>query len=1140
MKERKIINKAGAPDIFNPNTNLILKNIDEVIYYVNISKDGEKEITFLTDKIQDILGISKQKYLALGNKIIKHCHPEDVPVIYEGISNLLKHKKKGSIRYRFFNKLKKRYIWLEETIYPQLDKKKKLVGYFGVSRNIDHEKANEEKISDSEKKFRLLAENSSDIIFQYQFKPKALYTYVSPSVEHILGYKPEKFYKDPLIGFKIIHPEDRAQLLSSQQNILKGKTIKKTFEALVARYKAKDGRTVWLENRYSPIFTGKEITALHCVSRDITAQKLQEQESESTKNRHSNILSNLPGMAYRCLNDKQWTMKFISSGALSLTGYKPEEFIDNKKRSFASIIHPDDRQLGKAEITRALKERRSFEIEYRIIEKGGRVKWIWEKGLGIYAGSRLVYIEGFINDISARKEAEHELNQKRLNYQNVLNLMPVGVFVHVNGKIRFGNAAAYEIAEITPKDDIEKITLLDFLRPEDKATGIERIKRAMNGEDTPFIEYHITGLRGTQRVIRTKSSPIIYNATQAVQIIVQDITNEKKLEEERIKARIAERTNIELQNEINLRVESEQKLKAIFNSSAYMIWTVDDKLQITSYNDNYRDSVKALCGVDLQKGVNIKEFSSHFVAPHYSELATCYKSAFSGVNQHIEVSFRAINKEIYYREIFLHPIIIDGKIREVAAIAQDTTKRKNFEKQIIEQSARLRAIFKSGSQLMWTVDNKHRLTSFNKNYADAIYEMYGVYPELNTEVNRLPEKMRSIEYNSSWNGKYAEVLRGKSLEFDTERTTLAGKKVYRHIFLHPIYDDENSVIEVSAIGYDISAQKRAQEEIISKQSQLSAIINTTDDIIFSIDKEFRLLEFNDVLAQIIRKRTGREAKTGKVIFEFLPPEQVPSLRKTYQEALEGSGTVVTEVFIVDGDERFYEAHYNPIKIGGSITGVAVFSRDITEKKRSEESTLKSLKEKEVLLKEVHHRVKNNLQVISSILNLQTAYLRDKGTINLLKECQNRIKTMAFIHESLYQNKDFSQINFSEYIITLVKNLFYSFETNQQKIKANFDVDPILLNLDTSIPCGLIVNELVSNALKYAFDDGREGAIFITLKKQAEKIKIVVADNGRGLPDKLDFRNTETLGLQLVSTLTEQINGTISLNKNKGTTFEIIF
>lgn len=1250
-----------------PHTELILKNIDQVIYYVTLDGKNQKNILFLSDKIEDILGITKKKYLSLGKKILDYCYKDDIPGIISQTTETLKSKQKATFRYRFYNPRKKAYVWIEESIYPQVDKKRKLVGYFGVSRNIENEKKIERQIIESEKKFRLLAEHSSDIIFHFQFHPPC-YTYVSPSVTRILGYDPQQFYNDPYIGFKIIHPDDLALLQNSQQNILKGKKVTKIFRKFAARYQAQDGRTVWLENRYSPIYSGREITGLHCVSRDITAEKLKEAELDNSKTQMSNILSNLPGMAFRRLNDENCTMKFASSGALQLTGYRPDALIDNKKKSFSSLIHPDDRTVGRKEIRSALRKKQAFEIEYRIIDKAGQVKCIWEKGSGVYEKNKLLYIEGFMHDISARKNAEHELNQRWLNYRNLIDAMPVGIFIHVHGKIQFGNKMAYEIAEITKKDKLEEFSLIDFLDKKDHPLAIERIKRAMTGEDTPFIEYNITTRRGTRKLIRTKSSPIIFNGLQAVQIVIQDITHEKKLEEERIKVRLATQVNKTLQEEVRRRETSEQKLKAIFESTNHLIWTINRDLEIVSYNRQYFDAVKRLCGVTLRPGIKTTEFQVRFDKEDYKKLRAAHESAFAGKDVKIEIPLYAIDGKMYYREMHFHPIRINGQINEIAAVAQDTTERrnyekqivaqssklkaifdsgnqfiwtidrdyrltsfnknfadsfkafsgasptlhtsvleaakgtpdyklwkqkygealegkntefetsrvmpngttthgqvyihpvynqqnevsevavivqnitdrKNYEKQIIEQSARLRAIFKSGSQLMWTMDRRLQLTSFNKNYADAIYELYGTYPELNTDMNRLLKQMRSEEYGDFWRGKYEQVLSGKSIEFDTERTTPRGKKIYRHIFLHPIYDENNQVVEVSAVGYDITSQKKIQEEIRNKQSQLEAIINTTDDIIFSIDKDFRMVEFNNVLKKIVLDRTGEQVSQGRLIFDLLPHQQKGELTAVYKKVLAGQSITAVEKFVVGGEERLYEAHYNPIRANEEITGIAVFSRDITEQKRAEENTLKSLKEKEVLLKEVHHRVKNNLQVISSILNLQTSYLKDKGTINLLKECQNRIKTMAFIHESLYQNKDFSQINFSEYIVTLVKNLFYSFEASQQKIKTNFDIDTILLNLDLSIPCGLIMNELVSNALKYAFEGGREGAVFIRLKKEKGKIKMAVSDNGKGMPEHIDFRNTETLGLQLVTTLTEQINGTITMNRNKGTTFEIIF
>ena len=361
--------------------------------------------------------------------------------------------------------------------------------------------------------------------------------------------------------------------------------------------------------------------------------------------------------------------------------------------------------------------------------------------------------------------------------------------------------------------------------------------------------------------------------------------------------------------------------------------------------------------------------------------------------------------------------------------------------------------------------------------------------------------------------------------------------------MHPIYNDKNKITEISGLSYDITEQKEIEQKILITQSQLSAIINNTTDIVVSIDKDYNIVQFNKLLYDMVKRRNGTELKEGVSIFETMDLAQHGDILNIYKRVfVEGQNLVAVEMFTVTEEKKLYfETNYNPIKQNDEIVGIAIFSRDISSKILAESELRGALKEKEVLLKEVHHRVKNNLQVISSILNLQTSYIKDKETANMLKECQNRIKTMAYIHESLYQTKDFLHINFGEYIINLVKNLFYSYDANQQKIKANFDVDTIFLNLDTSIPCGLIINELVSNAFKYAFVDDSQGFITVKVKKLDNgKIKMIVADNGKGIPQHIDYKNTESLGLQLVNILAEQINGTITLNKINGTIFEIIF
>ncbi len=194
------------------------------------------------------------------------------------------------------------------------------------------------------------------------------------------------------------------------------------------------------------------------------------------------------------------------------------------------------------------------------------------------------------------------------------------------------------------------------------------------------------------------------------------------------------------------------------------------------------------------------------------------------------------------------------------------------------------------------------------------------------------------------------------------------------------------------------------------------------------------------------------------------------------------------------------------------------------------------------MREIHHRVKNNMQLVSSLLRLQSRYIKDKKYIEMLKESQNRIRSMAFIHEKLYQSKDLANIDFNGYIKSLADDLFRSYGVSIDKIALKMDIDSVSFGIDTAIPCGLIINELVSNSLKYAFPEDRKGEIKIALRRtDRNEVELVVSDDGVGIPEDLDFRNTESLGLQLVSGLAEdQLQGKIKLNRAKGTEFRIRF
>jgi PAS domain S-box-containing protein len=231
--------------------------------------------------------------------------------------------------------------------------------------------------------------------------------------------------------------------------------------------------------------------------------------------------------------------------------------------------------------------------------------------------------------------------------------------------------------------------------------------------------------------------------------------------------------------------------------------------------------------------------------------------------------------------------------------------------------------------------------------------------------------------------------------------------------------------------------------------------------------------------------------------------------------------------------------------------VNLYGIDITERKRAEEQIKQSLKEKEVLLKEIHHRVKNNMQIISSLLSLQSRYVKGKKALEMFQNSQARIRAMALVHEKLYRSKDLARINFVEYVQDIVRQLFRSHGISPATISYNIRVKDVFLAINRAIPCSLIINELVSNSLKHAFPasvkttadrpDGKKGKIDIDFYLGKDnKLLLKIRDNGIGLPDNIDFKNTKTLGLQLVTTLVEQLNGTIEVDIKRGTTFKIKF
>lgn len=363
----------------------------------------------------------------------------------------------------------------------------------------------------------------------------------------------------------------------------------------------------------------------------------------------------------------------------------------------------------------------------------------------------------------------------------------------------------------------------------------------------------------------------------------------------------------------------------------------------------------------------------------------------------------------------------------------------------------------------------------------------------------------------------------------------------KEIIRAEIAEESNKRLE-KEIKVRIKTEKLLKEQFIRSNAIFDSSSNT---LLLTLDTDLNFSSFNTHCQSYFNYLTEQKMEVNNsfsVFFKKLFEErELRFFRKTLKNILSGASKQIETKFLSKGLNRWIELFINPIfDIDGKVIEISLVGHDITDKKNTENQIKDSLKEKEVLLKEIHHRVKNNLQVISSILNLQSSFVSDERTLEILEESRNRIHSMATIHENLYLTTNFSSIDFASYLQNLSTKLISSYHVAPITINLRTELTSINLLLDQAIPCGLLVNELITNAIKYAFVNRSEGEILIGLKENQGIIELKIEDNGVGLPSNFEILKSNSLGLQLVSTLVEQLDGEINILNEKGTKYLITF
>ncbi len=353
-------------------------------------------------------------------------------------------------------------------------------------------------------------------------------------------------------------------------------------------------------------------------------------------------------------------------------------------------------------------------------------------------------------------------------------------------------------------------------------------------------------------------------------------------------------------------------------------------------------------------------------------------------------------------------------------------------------------------------------------------------------------------------------------------------------------DNNGNIIETLGSGVDITERRQSENEILKEKKRLEEVTGYAKCGLFLLDEEARVTYANNVAQKWFGPLEKIKGEFCSKVFNMNNPKTECSALNVLRTG-ETSQSETHINIANDGKKFFYEVAAPVRDEKGNISQITAVVIDITERKRMEERIRISLTEKEVLIREVHHRVKNNMAIISSLLKLQANKITDNKYKEMFEDSMGRIKSMAIAHEKLYLSKDLANVDFSAYINDIVTDIFTSYKFALGKVALSINVESVSIELDDAIPLGLIINELVSNSLKLAFPEGREGELEVMLKSNSEnEYELTVRDNGIGFPEGLDFRKSESLGLNLVTALTRQIRGRIELNRETGTELRMTF
>lgn len=1075
-----------------------------IIYIYDII---EQRNIYANREIARILGYTPEQIKAMGRAFLeKLMHPEDLAKVTAHLSKFdtATDGEIFSIEYRM-RKASGDWRWLvsRDTIFTRTaDGKPQQI--LGTADDITDRQLAQQQLEETTRLQQAILNSANYTIISTT--PEGTILTFNAAAERLLGYTAAQ-----VVGKatpEIIHDVDevaqRAQELSEEL----GMTIAPGFEVFVAKarrgaieerqwtYIRKDGSSFPVQLSVTAWRDGQgQIAGFLGIGSDISDRK---QAEETLKLRERAIAASNNGMIICDGKGSDLEVIYVNPAFEQMTGYTAAEVIGRNCR-FLQGCQIDQPALD--ELRAALRAGTGCNVTLRNYRKDGSMFWNNLSISPIYDdSSHITHYIGIQTDITALLEAQEELQATTSRLTALMENIEVGVLVKdESGKVVLTNQAFCDMFAIPgmARDlkgaDFSEFAQnyqhlfakeTDFVKRYDE---ISQAKKVAMGEELQMV---------SGRTLEQDYAPIFVERNYSGNLwMYRDIS-------ERQQADAALR-------------ESEARWHKLIENSADGILVVNGEGIICFVNPAAEiifgflaeELLGTLFGIPLET-TEINEI--YIIQPDGSWLT---------------VDMRVVT------------IKWSGELAYLASL-RDISDRKQAEKDLQQAKDQLQAVLDAVPGLVSWIS-----CSEEKDLSSLKY--IGVNKHLATSLNMpaeafIGQDIGFLKTRTQFENFIRKIFESRDERMSEEVTIVIDNREREYLIVAQKYNEGKAAVTV---GLDISDRKQMKLELNMSKQWLQYLLSFNPAAIYSrqAGKKYGTNYISENVADIL----GYQAEEFMLDENFWSDRIHPSDREEILSNLSRDleGGIHSQEYRFQHQDGSYRWLYDELKVvpdqQGKPRELIGYWADITDRKQAEELLKASLVEKETLLKEIHHRVKNNLQIISSLLRLQSRKIQDGTALKSLAESQNRVQVMALVHEQLYRSDNLADINFSEYIQTLVGNLFRSYDA--RGVTFSINIENIALAIDIAIPCGLLVNELVSNSLKYAFPEGRTGCICISMTASDENEYILkIGDNGVGIPADVDWTKTKSLGLQLVRKLTKQLEGEISLARSQGTEFRLTF